>query len=777
MSIDAPENRAAQAALSARSSRQFVRILWAGLCVLLLALAAGCESPTQYFQTNPPAFGPGDQQADTPAEGQPAEGQPEDGTAEGEPPADEAAAEEPAPVDVEVGTLESGTEKAERILESSYQGFLERRELDFTLELPQLVLEDLRALGEHVSRFPQRVGELTTAGWLNQFFPSLAVLLLLVLFALLDRAFLRWAKRWQAQIHVDFSRIATRLLRGVVLIAGRTAPLVVLVVLSYFPLQALANQAPWTLFLTEALWLGIAYRAIQAAIVVSFSGALLDVVEPHASRLETFGRWVTRIIFGFMVVLAAMQSFDYRQEAYNFTVFLLQLTVAMLPLYLFFARKSVLAMLPAHEGSRLYASFRRLIERYYRWMLAVTILLLVMRAAGFVTAATFILVRGYSIILLMVVTFVAGKKLREFLRRRTEAIDVEHQADERIEEAGPPQLAKSLEQLILVGGGGLVLVVALELLAVREAVVALLKAPLVAVGNVQISLFNVLAAGLVIFGTILAIKILKAVLNAKIYPALSVDVGVAYALNTLLSYVLVVVGFLMVLAAVGVNLSAIAVVLASLGVGIGFGLQTLTENLISGFIILFGRSVKKGDFITVGDTYGRVEGVGARSVVVRTPDNFDMLIPSKEIVGGQITNWTYRDTMIRSRIDVGTSYQADPAHVREVLLEAAANAQFVLDKPEPEVWLVGFGDSSVDFQLLVFFDCNEVSPARFKGLIYFDLWYALKEANIEIPFPQRDLHVRSAQVLPDIEQTMRKWKEPDGSADAQRRAPAVDEED
>ncbi|MFP4598480.1 MAG: mechanosensitive ion channel family protein [Persicimonas sp.] len=744
---------------------------------MLLTVVAGCESPTQYFQSNPPAFGPGGQPTDDTTGDKPAA----DEAAADEAAADEAAADEAAdeqaPVDVEVGSLESGTEKAERILQSNYEGFLERRELGFTLELPELVLEDLRALGERASGFPQRVGELTTSGWLNQLFPSLAVLLLLVLFALLDRTFLRWAKRWQAQIHVDFSRIATRLLRGLVLIAGRTAPLVALVALSYFPLQALADQAPWSLFLTEALWLGIAYRAIQAAIVISFSGALLAVAEPHASRLERFGRWVTRIIFGFLVVLAAMESFDYRQEAYNFTVFLLQLTVAMLPLYLFFARRSVMAMLPAYEGSRLYASFRRLLERYYRWMLAVTILLLLMRAAGFVTAATFILVRGYSIILLLVVTFVVGKKLREFLRRRTEAIDVEHKGDDRIEEAGPPQLAKSLEQLILVGGGALVLVVALELLAVRGAVVALLKAPLVVLGNVQISLFNVLAAGLVIFGTILAIKILKAVLNAKVYPALSVDVGVAYALNTLLSYVLVVVGFLMVLAAVGVNLSAIAVVLASLGVGIGFGLQTLTENLISGFIILFGRSVKKGDFITVGDTYGRVEGVGARSVVIRTPDNFDMLIPSKEIVGGQITNWTYRDTMIRARIDVGTSYQADPAHVREVLLEAASNAQFVLETPEPEVWLVGFGDSSVDFQLLVFFDCNEVSPARFKGLIYFDLWYALKEANIEIPFPQRDLHVRSAQVLPDIEQSMRKWKEPGGSADTQRRSPAVDEED
>jgi small-conductance mechanosensitive channel len=218
--------------------------------------------------------------------------------------------------------------------------------------------------------------------------------------------------------------------------------------------------------------------------------------------------------------------------------------------------------------------------------------------------------------------------------------------------------------------------------------------------------------------------------------------------------VLVVIGFFFVLNALGVNLSAVTVVLASLGVGIGFGLQTLTENLISGFIILFGRSVKKGDFITVNDQYGRVEAVGARSVVIKTPDNYDMLIPSKEIVGGQITNWTFHDSIIRARIDVGVTYSADPEVVEQVLMRVAQENKWAKEKPEPEVWLIGFGDSSVNFQLLIYYDCREVTPFRLKGRIYFEIWDALAEADIEIPFPQRDLHVRSADIMPELKDMM-----------------------
>jgi small-conductance mechanosensitive channel len=686
----------------------------------------------------------------------------------------EAASDDPD-LDVEIAELDSGFEKAHVILGQRFEGFLDRREFGFGPDLLQNSLRDLRDLGERVSEAPQRLQQLDPADIVAQLFAPIVLLAFLIIFALLDRTFLRAGMRWQGWIHIDVSPLLTRVARSLILVGARIGPFAILVVLSYFPVQALAGQAGWSLFLTHALWLALFYRGIRATLVASFSGQLLDLPRQHSRRLELYATWSARIIFGFLVTLAAVEAFEYRTEAYNFIRFCLMVTVAVLPTYLFFAHDSVLALLPDYQGLRLYDAFRRLIDRYYYWFLAATVGLLSMLAAGYVTASTFILARGYAILLLVTIAFVVGNSVRRFLQRRRESIDTEKL--EALEfDTRPDQFTRSLQQLLLVGGGLIMVGLVLELLAIREAASALLHTPLIEVGRVKISMFNLAAAGLIVFGTVHAIKIVRPLLNAKVYPAFSVDVGVAYALNTLLSYILVVVAFLMVLGALGVSLSAITVVIASLGVGIGFGLQTLTENLISGFIILFGRSVKKGDFITVRDTYGRVEAVGARSVVIRTPDNLDMLIPSKEIVGGQITNWTFRDSLVRMRIPVGVTYESDPSHVKEVLLRAAEAARFVRDQPEPEVWLNGMGDSSVNYELLVHYDCREVAPARLKGLIYFDIWEALHEAGIEIPFPQRDLHVKSAEIMPELGKLLRQFNEA-GDEDGPQKLPPVDMED
>jgi small-conductance mechanosensitive channel len=747
------------------------------MAVVVLA-ATGCQSPSNLFGTNPQAIVGADQNQSNQNQSTQNQSTQNQSTQNQSVPGQSSDGEQASkPIDVSVQSLEPGAEKAGQLLDKNFEGFLSRRDFGFDRRLPGLVLKDLERLGERATYEAAAFVDLDARNMATELLPAVTLLLLLIIFALVDRASLRWAKRWQARVHLDFSRMATRLSRASILMAGRITPLVVLVLLSYFPVQALAQEALWSQLLTRILWLGVAYRAIRAAFVVTFSGDLSTAPREDARRLESYCTWVTRLIFGFLLVLAAVEISGYRSQSYFFILFCLNLIVAFVPIYLFFIQSSVMALFPDYEGSRLYNIFRSVIHQYYHWILSATILLLLMRAGGFVKASTFILVRGYAIILLVIVAFVLAHAIKGFLRRRTEAIDAEQKVGERAAEAGPPQLAKSLEQLLYVAGGIVLVVIILETLAVREAVIALLRTPIVVAGNVQISLFNVLSVGLIIFGTILGIKIVKAVLNAKVYPALSVDVGIAYALNTLLSYVLVVVGFLMVLAAIGVHLSAIAVVLASLGVGIGFGLQSLTENLISGFIILFGRSVKKGDFITVNDTYGRVEAVGARSVVIRTPDNYDMLIPSKEIVGGHIINWTFRDSVVRIRIDVGVGYNADPPHVKEVLLKVASDSELILDEPQAEVWLDGFGDSSVNFQLLVHYDCRNVSPMRLKGRINFTIWEALQAADIEIPFPQRDIHVRTGEVLPEVAKMLREYRDAsDSSADDNLIPPTVDME-
>ncbi|RAL21523.1 hypothetical protein DL240_11715 [Lujinxingia litoralis] len=668
---------------------------------------------------------------------------------------------------VQVEPVEPGLAHAQEQLEENYADFLVREPLHFDLSLVDNLLSDARIVWNEARVMRADLSRIDPWRLVDWAVPILIALIFGVLFILFDRQALRMAQRTQLFIHADLSPWVTSVLRSAVLLLGRVLALALLIALSYFPIQATFSSAPWTLVLTDALWWLLAYRAAHALIVTSLR---LSPVDPgataHYLRLERFALITLRISLGYILVLVALRNFGYRPDAIGFVAFAFRLTLALAPIYLFFARDAVLALLPDHTSSPLYGIVRRGISANYYGMLAVTIALLLFNAAGFVHAATFILARGYTLIVLVTLSFSAAERLRAFVAQKSE--EAQEASDQGDEEASASPLYKAVEQWTLAVGGLLVVVFALRLLALYEPVVTLLKIPLLSVGNVAISIHSLLTVGLIVAATILSIRLFKAVLNAKIYPAFNVDVGVAYAVNTLINYALIVVAFVMSMMALGVQPSAVMVVLASLGVGIGFGLQNLTENLISGFILLFGRAVKKGDFISVNDVYGRVEAVGARSVVVRTPDNYDMLIPSKDIVSGRIINWTFHDSIVRVHIPIGVAYASDPRQVEELLLKAAARDSNILEHPAPDVWLVGFGDNSIDFELLVHFDCRTITERKLRGKFNFVLWEVLHEAGIEIPFPQRDVHLRSVDFLPEINRQLGFARHPSEAADAPR---------
>ncbi|MBA2663272.1 MAG: mechanosensitive ion channel [Bradymonadaceae bacterium] len=633
-------------------------------------------------------------------------------------------------------TIEPGIEQAALILETHFDAFLQREPLGFDWFLFEHVAIDTLALVHRLDDMRREVDSVAPLKVVQWILPLFLLALLFGLFLVLDRQFGRLSQRWQSRIHFDLSRVLTRLARALVLVAGRCLPAALLIFPSYFPIQALFDRAPWSVLFTEMLWLLLAYRACHGLILVAFSGQLLSIPEVHAQRLERFGVWFARATFGFWLALSTIEAFGYRGDVLAVVLFGFKLVMATAPVYLFVMRRSVLALLPAEDGSPLYLAFRQTIERHYNWFLGITIALLFLNAAGFTHAASFILVRGYTILVLVTVSFAIAQRFRRYLHERAEDDDA-------------ALLLESLEQLLLLAGAAILGVVVLRLLAIYDALIAMLKIPFLSVGSVAISLFHLLNVVVIVTAAVIATKVLKAILNTKIFPAFNVDIGVAYAFNTLINYALVVIAFFMSLFALGVHLSAVVVVLASLGVGIGFGLQTLTENLISGFIILFGRSVKKGDFITVNSVYGQVEAVGARSVVVRTPDNYDMLIPSKEIVSGQIINWTYRDSVVRVQVPVGVSYKSNPREVEKVLLATAKLHPKILEEPACEVWLTSFGDSAINFSLLIHFDCRHISERRLRGQLNFLIWDALAAAGIEIPFSQHDLHLKSSELGPE----------------------------
>ncbi|MDQ3206837.1 MAG: mechanosensitive ion channel [Pseudomonadota bacterium] len=228
----------------------------------------------------------------------------------------------------------------------------------------------------------------------------------------------------------------------------------------------------------------------------------------------------------------------------------------------------------------------------------------------------------------------------------------------------------------------------------------------------------------------------------------NVDRAGLYTVTRLLHYVLLAIGILFALEFAGLPITRFALFAGVIGVGLGFGLQTLFANFISGLVLLFGKSLKVGDFVELeSDVRGEVHDIKMLATRIVTNDNIDILVPNAEFVSGRVVNWTYREVWRRLRVPFGVAYGSDKELVKKAALEAAAQVPFTLDldgKRKPQVWLVAFGDSSLEFELVVWLNAEATKrPSAVKAAYLWALDSALCKYGIEIPFPQQDLHIRS----------------------------------
>ncbi|BFM21889.1 mechanosensitive ion channel family protein [Gilvimarinus japonicus] len=223
-----------------------------------------------------------------------------------------------------------------------------------------------------------------------------------------------------------------------------------------------------------------------------------------------------------------------------------------------------------------------------------------------------------------------------------------------------------------------------------------------------------------------------------------------YTVNRIVYYFLIVLGAIGSLSVLGFQLDKLVIIGSALGIGIGLGLQSIVNNFVSGIIILLEKSIKVGDFIELeSGLMGEVQEIKLRSTLIRTADNVDILIPSSEFISGHLINWTLEENIRRFRIPFGVAYGSNKTLVRDAVLKAAATVPYTLsdEKHKPVVWMSGFGDSSLDFTLGVWVDPVAVKrPTQVTSDYVWAIDDALREAGVEIPFPQRDLHVRSSAI-------------------------------
>ena len=220
------------------------------------------------------------------------------------------------------------------------------------------------------------------------------------------------------------------------------------------------------------------------------------------------------------------------------------------------------------------------------------------------------------------------------------------------------------------------------------------------------------------------------------------DRALQYAIAQIIANVVLVVGVLIVLENTGIHLGALAVFAGAVGVGVGFGLQNIASNFISGLVILAERPITIGDRVEVAGIAGQVEHIRARSTVIRTNDNIMMIVPNTKFIDSPVTNWTYGDRRVRFRIAVGVAYGSDVNKVRDALLAVARENPHTLKEPAPSVFLKQFGDSSIDFQLMVWSSEMSARPSHYRSDLNFAIAEKFREAGIEFPFPQRDVHIR-----------------------------------
>lgn len=227
-----------------------------------------------------------------------------------------------------------------------------------------------------------------------------------------------------------------------------------------------------------------------------------------------------------------------------------------------------------------------------------------------------------------------------------------------------------------------------------------------------------------------------------LFPRLNADPATGNTIRTISQYVIVSAAILAGLGSLGIDLSTLAIIGAGLSVGIGFGLQELVANFISGILLLFEQSIRPGDVIEVNNKVGRVEKLRIRSTTVRTNENIELIVPNQTLLTSSVVTYTHSDSSVRIHIPVGVSYQSDPTQVRQILLSAARRHGLVRENPTPVVFFEGYGDSSIDFTVAVWID-NFMNMRRVSSDLRFIIWEELSKHQIEIPFPQRDLHVRS----------------------------------
>jgi small-conductance mechanosensitive channel len=462
-----------------------------------------------------------------------------------------------------------------------------------------------------------------------------------------------------------------------------------------------------------------------------------DLFKVTAQYGRTIYRWariaLLYAVFG-MTAYWTAEVFKIREDVLALLRFAITVSVTVLLLILHLNKKAFISFLP-DLPIQSYIKFRNFLERYYFPLLFVSFLAALLWCFGY---------RAFGQLVLIKIWFTAGAFILIMLFYQTSEryLSTWFQKLNHTDE-NARMFVITLRSILKYATVMATLIIVLNMLGLLNPLQRIMSFPIFQLGDTIVTFWLIVMAILILMAIVYASRLAQTYFDYKLSPSFGIDPGLGYALNTIFKYIALGIGFFAALKILGINLRFLLVFAGAIGIGVGLGLQNMAANVISGFSIIFGGKIRKGDWIEVGSMLGEVTDIYLRATKVRTRDNIEYLVPNSNIISNTMVNYSLSSPLIRIDMPVGVSYSADPRQVEKILLIAAENEPLVNKTHMPAVRFVEYADNSINFELLIWINVRETPRRRVRSNLYFVIFEELSKAGIEIPFPQRDLHIRS----------------------------------
>lgn len=516
-------------------------------------------------------------------------------------------------------------------------------------------------------------------------------------------------------------------------------------------------EAPWFGILGHLLVLWAAGALIMGLMREALTRDLFEVTRTHGKSVYRLARLVLFYALAGLGLLWCAEGLNLRDDVMAFFQFAISVTIVIVLFLLHLNKKALMSFLPnLPYGS--YQSFIRMLSRYYFPLVFISLMAALLWCVGYRNFGRVVLLKIWSSGAAYLAVMIAYHLIQGYLQKWQNRTGADEEAARL--------LIRSLKTLLFYATGIATVAVILNLLGLLTVLQRVMSFPVFNLGGSPVTFWTLVNAALLLTAFVFASRLLQAYLDYKIYPKLGIDQGLGYMLNTLIKYTSLALGLLISLKLVGVDLRFLLVFAGAVGIGVGLGLQNLAADIISGFAIIFGGKIRKGDWIETGGTIGEVTDIFLRATKIRTRDNIEYLVPNSDIISNTIVNYSLSSPLIRLDLAVGVSYSAEPRQIEDILVGVAKNEPLVAKYRPPEIRFVEYADSSINFELLFWIDVRTTARRKVRSALYFAIFDALKAAGIEIPFPQQDIHIRSdtVGVLPHSR----------GAEDSDRKLKAVD---